>query len=91
MKEPPLMLITPGGAVMPLIDLRDYFAAHAPTETPYGWKFDEPEPKDPENGYGDEYIKYITSLADWNMRRSVAWAYAYADAMIKQRDKELSA
>lgn len=58
----------------PGMALRDWFATHAP-EMPEQWWKDTPKTK--ENG---EYIHYAEAQA--------AWAFFYADAMMKERIKK---
>lgn len=75
----------------PTMSLRDYFAAHAPTE-PQEW-FQVPVPPPPEKPAittkAEEYNRYIAELEAWRKAgtkaRLIQWPYAWADAVLDAR------
>lgn len=63
------------------MSMRNYFAAHAP---PPPDAFTIPSP---ECDNWDDNDKGNRAWSDWSLRRAVAWANAYADAMIADAAK----
>lgn len=61
-----------GGPASGGMSLRDYFAAHAPTM--------------PKTAFLD-LERGNESGAQWMAKRLARWAYAYADAMLAEREK----
>jgi len=63
------------------MSLRDWFAGQAP---PPADGFTIPPP---ECGNWDDSELSRRAWSDWNLRRAVAWANAWADAMLAERSK----
>lgn len=85
-----------GGKEMPFalrqshanMDLRDYFAAHAPR---YPWHHFEAVLDIPEPHFDPDSKESMRSWDAWNEYRSkeraLQWPWYYADAMLAQREK----
>lgn len=73
--------------------LRDYFAAHAPGP-PQPWFIPVMETKRPESsgplspsGYAPNYEEIEAWDAEFRKQRYIQWPYAWADAMLAEREK----
>lgn len=75
---------------MHTIDLRNYFAAHAPTAPTW---FTSTLPKEkvemiPDPARGPGYVKSNrVELAETPLQREIRWRFAYADAMVAGSNK----
>ena len=65
-------------------ELRDYFAAHAPTPSSYALSI-KPPAYPPDDASPEDYAAYQKAYALWEADAMATWAYTYADAMIEAR------
>jgi len=73
-------------AYTPGMTLRDWFAGQAP-EAPDWWMADECPTPPPGWNEGDGAAAWVKAEHRFMMGRIAAWRYAYADAMLAERDK----